>query len=80
MTQINFSDMKQLLTAAQWYDLDIKDDILDPDGWPRENRNVSNIWYNTPITFNEYMNKKRKCSIVPYNKINHRQPFDKPKT
>lgn len=67
-------------TASQWYEDDIKYDILDPDGW---DRSVSNgvcrgavKWYETRITFEKYKNKRDKCTVTDYMRNGHRQPFD----
>lgn len=67
-------------TASEWYAMDTDVDILDVDGWDRsvmKNGRCQGAidWYNKPITFKEYKDRRDKCTITGYMRNNHYHPF-----
>jgi hypothetical protein len=67
-------------TAEEWYREDTKYDILDPDGWPRDDPKVEEIWWTQPITQEEYLRRRSPCTITTFMHNEHRSPFKKPGT
>jgi hypothetical protein len=61
--------------CAEWYQLDKSCDIFDGDGFNRGNKSASVFWYFVPVSRDYYENGMCRCSVVPFNKINHIQPF-----
>jgi hypothetical protein len=61
--------------CAEWYKLDKSCDIMDADGFQRNNNAASAFWFFVPVLKEYYDDRKFRCSITSFNKINHVQPF-----
>lgn len=69
-----------LKTAHQWYQEDYTIDIIDPDGWRQGDvQNQYQLWFAIPITWQEYVKRRNRCTVMIYMSRNHRSPYDERK-
>lgn len=61
--------------SAYWYELDQTCDITDPDGWRSLDGDQANYWFNTPITIQEYQQRRATSTVTEYGDNKHLHPY-----
>jgi hypothetical protein len=68
-------NMAEKRPASEWYNEDHTCDIFDPDGWSRGSETIKQTWYEKPISYKRYIEKRDSCTTGPYMKHKHVHPF-----
>ncbi len=68
--------MTEVKTCSEWYALDTTRDIIDPDGFFRSSKAAPLFWYYVPVTKDFYEKRCNRCSLMSYNAMSHRPPYE----
>ncbi len=75
LTVISSMQTPVLKPCCEWYMDDKSYDIMDADGFHRENKYASVFWNFTPVSKEYYNTRRDYCTVVSYGVYGHLQPF-----